>query len=195
MKLICITGADGTGKSTLVRKIARKISSVYVAGIWDLLKNPVAGLPFKSKQEVDNFLCELTPDSRFLFMTHALKFATDKALKSDKDVILLNAYIYKYFASEKSLQADNQLIKSLSNHFPEPDIIFNLKLKPEISAERKNQFSRYECALSKNPNKPDFIKFQYQIHKNWDFFGHQNIYDLDAHLSPEKLLQNVLKRI
>jgi len=62
-KLICITGIDGIGKSTLIKNLSVQLNSCYIANIWDLLESKVQGLPFKSKKEIDNFLCALSPDS------------------------------------------------------------------------------------------------------------------------------------
>jgi thymidylate kinase len=119
-KIICITGMDGTGKSTLIKGLKEHLDSCYVATIWDLMASPVKGLPFKSKQEIDNFLCELSPDSRLLFLAHAMKYAIDKALLSSVNNILIDSYYYKYFASELALGAVEALTGSWQKYFLNP---------------------------------------------------------------------------
>ena len=143
-KLFCITGMDGVGKSTLINRLTTEFSSCFVSDIWDLMKSPTKSIPFKSKKDVDDFLCTLTPDSRLLFLAHALKYSIDTALSSENEIIIVNAYYYKYFASEIALGANQELAKSLQNCFSKPDVIIELVLPVKEIVKRKSSFSRYE---------------------------------------------------
>lgn len=194
-KLIVITGADGTGKSTLIDLLKEKLNSYYIATIWDLLFSSVKGLPFKSKLELDNFLCDLTPDSRFLFLSHALKYSTDMALQSGKEVIVLDSYFYKYQAAELALGADKELVGKVVDSFVKPDIVFEMRLPLAVVTERKNEFSRYECGRADNGNLDDFIEFQQKALKIWDEYKIENHYILDALVDKEKLVEKILELI
>ncbi len=194
-KHICITGKDGTGKSTIIKKLAQHYKSTYVATIWNLLENPVNGIPFNSKQDVDNFLCGLTPDSRLLFLAHAMKYSIDKAFESKKEVIITDGYYYKYFASEKVLGASQKLMDSLMECFPVPDVIIEIDLPLEIAANRKLQFSRYECGLKLSASLENFMAFQTNVYKAWDMFGYLKMKIVKSRENEEDTYKDVLKVI
>lgn len=195
VKLICITGIDGVGKSTLVDLFSDKFPEAYISNIWDIMDGGIETVPFKSKQDIDNYLCELSPDSRLLFLAHALKYSVDKALDSGCDLVFLNGYYYKYFASELALGASTNLVDLLISTFPIPDYIFNLELPLTDIANRKPYFSRYECGLSKQPSKDYFIHFQKEALAQWKVFDADNWTDLSAKDSPEDLLKSILSKI
>lgn len=194
-KLIVITGADGTGKSTLIDILKDKLGSCYVATIWDLLFSSVKGLPFKSKLELDSFLCALTSDSRFLFLSHALKYSTDKALASDEEFIILDSYFYKYQATELVLGADKELVEKVVSSYIKPDIVFEMRLPLAVVTERKHKFSRYECGLVDNGNLDDFLEFQQKVLKIWDEYKIENHYILDALMDKHKLVDKIVELI
>lgn len=193
-RLICITGMDGTGKSTLVHALAERLAPCAISGIWDLVEEKT-NLLFSSKRDVDNYLCTLTPDSRLLFLGHALKYSIDKALSDPSPVVLINAYVYKYFAVEMALGANMQLTHALVNLFPTPDLVIRLTLSPQEAAKRKGKFSRYETGLSENPSAEQFIAFQQQAAIAWNTFDQQNWRVLDAAASPAMLVEQALQLI
>jgi len=192
-QLICITGADGTGKSTLVKSLSETLPDSHPANIWDIVEG--GAIPFKSKKEIDNYLCTLTPDSRLLFLAHALMYSVDKALASKKKIILLNAYYFKYFASELALGADAKLVNRLMASFPEPAKVLYLKLDPELAAQRKQSYSRYECGLAKEPGLSVFVEFQKKALPCWDHFEQHKWIKLNSESSAETLLQQALDAI
>lgn len=194
-KLICITGMDGIGKSTLISILANQFNSCYVANIWDLLDSPVKGLPFKSKKDLDNYICDLTPDSRFLFLAHALKYSTDKALSTKKEVILLDSYYYKYMATELALGAEVILVNKVVERFPKPHLVVELKLPMDEIIKRKTKFSRYECGLVENADLKSFVNFQEKVKGKWQEILIENLETLDAIESKDMLATKILKLI
>ncbi len=194
-KIICITGIDGAGKNTLIDLLAKKLESFVIADIWDSFNNKIAKKIFNSKTEIDKYLCNLTPDSRLFFLSHALKYSIERALKSKTDYILVNAYYYKYFASEISLGANSTIVKKLIDFFPNPDFVFKLEIAVEIAAKRKQKLSKYECGVVKSANTNNFIQFQKLVKKEWGQFQNDNMIILDATKKPEHLLNEVMKII
>ncbi|HFA52192.1 MAG TPA: hypothetical protein ENJ95_24505 [Bacteroidetes bacterium] len=191
-KIICITGLDGVGKSTLTDALAQQLPGAQPVNIWDLFESQAPCLPFKSKRDIDDFLCLLTPGSRLLFLAHALKYAVDTALQSDASILVMNAYFYKYFATEKALGAAADLITSLQKNFPRPDVVIQLTLPPSMAAKRKKTFSRYECGLSQKPDNEGFIAFQQKAQQAWEGFDKTGWHFLDARKMPKDLLGEAL---
>lgn len=192
-RLICITGIDGAGKSTLVNNIEAKLSPVYIASVWDILNS--ATTLFSNKKDIDNYLCTLTADSRVLFLAHALKYSIDKALESGKEKILLNSYYYKYFAVELALGASEKLVLSLIKTFPQPDITIYLDISVEEAAERKKIISRYESGLIMYPEKDNFIAFQKTALNKWNYFEKTNWHTINTSAPPDQVLNETLKLI
>lgn len=190
-KLICITGPDGCGKSTLVKGITALHPDLYIAGIWDMLHSGMEAVPFRSKQEVDSYLCSLTPNARLLFLAHAMRYAVDKALVQGKPV-LIDSYYYKYFVSELALGADVTLTESLAANFLKPDVVIQLRLDVYECANRKQNFSRYECGLAVNAERESFIAFQKKTKKYWSNFPVNNLHTVDASRSIEPVRDEVL---
>lgn len=194
-KLICITGMDGVGKTTLVKSLASILPSVHVSNIWDSMNGGIEKIPFNSQKDVDDYLCALTPDSRLFFLAHALKYAIDSALKSDKEIILLDGYYYKYFSTELALGASENLVFSLIKEFPKPDLVIHLDLPIEETIKRKDTMSRYESGLFSHPDKNHFIDFQKRALKQWNRFDREAWYVINTADSEAELLKKALQII
>ena len=111
-KLIAVTGLDGTGKSTLLKHLKVAYPEAYFATIWDLFSASENTSLFQSRYAIDKYICALTPNSRLLFLMHALRFSTDRAIACDAKIVILDGYVYKYLASEIALGADEALAKA-----------------------------------------------------------------------------------
>ncbi|MBN1182876.1 MAG: hypothetical protein JXB49_11350 [Bacteroidales bacterium] len=191
-KTICITGMDGTGKSTLIKSLAALYPSCYIATIWDLMTSQNKGIPFNSKKDIDDFLCGLTPDSRLLFLAHAMKYSIDKALESYCEVVIIDSYYYKYFAMEKALGANVRLIESLIESFPIPDIVLELVLPIDVAFERKTKFSNYECGLFTDVSH--FKSFQAKVFEAWEMYDRDgNWHMINARKNPDEVLAEARK--
>jgi dTMP kinase len=193
-QLICITGIDGSGKSTLVTALSKKIGSVHVANIWDAMLN-ISTIPFNSPKDIDIYLCELSPASRVLFLSHALRFALDVAERSGKEMILFNSYYYKYFATELALGADKELVKQLRDTFREPSLVFFLDADLSLASKRKERYSRYECGLTDDPSSEKFVSFQEKALREWKFFDMARFVKLDAKQDPDQLADHIIRKL
>jgi thymidylate kinase len=167
-KLIAITGMDGCGKSSVTNFLQQQFPNSFVAEIWQ----PMYGKhsPFSSKQAVDNYLCSLTTEARSLFLTHALLESTQNALTSDADILFLNAYYYKYFASELAMGTSEKVIEQLIALFPKPDVVIEITCPIDLVTQRKQHYSRYECGCVNEANAATFLNFQSICKEHWTKF-------------------------
>ncbi len=152
-------------------------------------------LPFRSKPEVDNFFCALTSDSRLLFLAHALKYSIDKALESSCKLIIVDGYYFKYFAGELALGAQFNLVNSLIENFPKPDLVIELNLSIEEAAKRKGKFSGYECGLNSEANSAEFINFQHKAKELWSIFPKSNWQTINSNLPVDEVFKCSVKFI
>jgi dTMP kinase len=158
--LICISGGDGCGKSTLVAGLARALPGARVVNIWDGLADPNIAAVFSSKARLYDFLGALSSGSRALFMSTCMKEAMERA---PRGLRLVDAYWYKYLASEIALGLAPAQAEALGALFERPSLTVRVALSPELAAERKRgDYSPYECGL-RAPTREHFVDFQGRI--------------------------------
>lgn len=157
MKIICVSGADGSGKSTLVAELAKALPEARVVTIWDLMADPRARPLFSNKDQLQAYLGALQPQSRTLFLMSCLMGAMERATG---ELLLVDSYWYKYLANELVLGADHARLAALSGWFERPNLTFRIELAPRVAAARKQGvFSPYECGL-RAPTEEHFVQFQ-----------------------------------
>ncbi len=170
-KLICISGPDGSGKTTQMIRIAEQLEhrggqKVAAVTIWDLLLDPVSKnkLMFRGPSEVDGYLEILDPIARGFFLYHCFYQALELAKQRKPDVCLLNAYWYKYYATEVAHGGNPEMLLQMAEVFPKPDVTLHLQVTPEEAFERKAELSGYESGFAKPRTKEAFIHFQKKAH-------------------------------
>lgn len=155
--IICISGTDGTGKSTLVAALARALPQSRAVSIWDMMADPRTRSVFGSKGALNALLATLGPDARALFCASGLKEALERAGSGLK---LVDSHWYKFMATELALGADPALAGAMARVFPRPALTFQLALSPRLAAERKRgSYTAYECGLVA-PTFESFVHFQ-----------------------------------
>jgi thymidylate kinase len=191
-KIIAITGTDGSGKSSVLEGLKERFPEAAVGEIWQ----PMYGenSPFSSKQAVDQYICQLNPEARTLFLSHALMESTQNALKQASELVFLNAYYFKYFVSEKALGTDSKILEQLTAFFPKPDLTIRLMPSLEIISGRKERYSRYECGLQE-PTAENFHAFQEKCLEHWDLFGNQIDITLENTGTLDQTLDEICKLI
>ncbi|WP_216906857.1 aminotransferase class III-fold pyridoxal phosphate-dependent enzyme [Nocardia noduli] len=167
-RLICIAGADGSGKTTQVARIAAEFEaqgqSVAAVTIWDAFLDPKVSskLPWRNPSEIYGYLKILSPLSRAHFLFHAMQLSFDLASARGVDIMLANAYWYKYYATEVAHGGDPTVLRQLTAGFPEPDRTFYLTLSPQDALGRKQLRSDYESGYG---DEKAFLDFQQQSHE------------------------------
>lgn len=166
-KLICVTGPDGSGKTTQITKLAERLArrgklKVVAVTIWDLLLDPASKhkAGFRSPAEVDSYLEILHPIARGMFLYHCFYQALVQARRREPDVCLLNAYWYKYYATEVAHGGEAKGLRRLADVFPEPAVTFYLHVDPEEAFRRKAHLSGYETGFANPKTKEAFVAFQ-----------------------------------
>ncbi|WP_084489117.1 aminotransferase class III-fold pyridoxal phosphate-dependent enzyme [Nocardia niwae] len=170
-RLICLAGGDGSGKTTQVARIAAEFEaqghSVAAVTIWDAFLDPKVSskLPWGSPAEIYGYLQLLTPLSRAHFLFHAMQLSLDLAAERGADIVLANAYWYKYYATEVAHGGDPAVLRSLAAGFPEPDRTFYLAVRPQDALSRKRLRSDYESGYG---DEESFLTFQQRSHEALD---------------------------
>lgn len=169
--LICVTGPDGSGKTTQIARIAEGLSKrgtkkIVPMTIWDMLLDPTTRgrVAFKSPGELDSFLEILRPMTRMLFLAHCLHAALDLAFARKPEIILANGYWYKYWATEVAHGGPAEAMRDLMKVFPEPAITFYLDITAEEAFRRKAKLSGYETGFAGERTLEAFTAFQGRAH-------------------------------
>ncbi|UGT62044.1 hypothetical protein [Nocardia asteroides] len=197
--LVCVAGADASGKSTQIDALTAALTEAGIdtagAGIWDALADPVIGarLPFADRAAVLAYLSVLGPNARAHFLFHALHAALDLALARNPRILLLNAYWYKYFATEVAHGGDPATLRAATTAFPPPALTFHLRVTPETALARRTDPSDYESGYG---DAARFLEFQRRSHAELDRLGTElGWIELDATTAPEVLTRTMLDAV
>ncbi|MEV0355073.1 hypothetical protein AB0H71_03330 [Nocardia sp. NPDC050697] len=197
--LICVSGADASGKSTQVDALTAALTAdgtdTVAAGIWDALADPVLArhLPFRDRAAVLAYLRVLGPAARAHFLFHAVHTGLDLALARTPRIVLLNAYWYKYFATEVAHGGDPVALRAAVTGFPAPALTFHLRVTPETALARRGERSDYESGYG---DAARFLEFQRRSHRELDRLGAElGWVELDATADPAALTATMLAAI
>jgi thymidylate kinase len=168
-KLVCITGADGCGKSSVATALAARLRtdgrlSAQVVTVWDLIErgDVARALPFEPRRLPD-YLAALSSRARLHFLLHGFAEALEMGLASSADVLVLDCYAYKYAACEHAHGLPWSEVRTLVSTLPKPEVVIHLDLDPRVAAARKARFTRYECGLAVKPDAAGFVVFQSRV--------------------------------
>ncbi|WP_052598069.1 hypothetical protein [Aureispira sp. CCB-QB1] len=167
---ICITGTDGAGKSSLIDILLQDTilfngKKVKEVTIWDLFYLPKEEqhLSISSKQAVDWYLKSLSPQSRTFFLLHCMAQALEIARREAVEIALINAYWYKYLATEVAYDGNLAHRLSLTTSFPKPDLVFSLNVSVKTAGQRKKHYSAFESGFPEQVNTKQFMNFQHKV--------------------------------
>lgn len=193
-----ITGADGSGKSTLIAALARRYAEagtrVHVASIWDLLRLEAARFPLRPEQ-IDAYLGALDSRSRTFFLLHCLSESLARARAADAEVILFDSYWYKYVASELARgkdAGDDDPRLAAARTLPEPDGVILLDVDAARALGRKEKLSGYESGFAEGAGKEAAFKAlnarAAELLRGWA--ETEGWTTLDAARSPDEVLES-----
>ncbi len=195
---LCLTGIDASGKSSLAERLKPWIESrgkfptVRVCGVWDVLQDPDLNLGFMGHpDELRAYLLKLHPDSRSLFLFHALLEGYFRAIRAQPSLILFVGYWYKYFVTESLHGADEPLMEPVTRLFEEPDLTLFLDIDPSEAARRRTAFTRYECG-GEEPGPEPFVSFQNRCRKKLlGLQGSREFFPIDASGSEDDVFRRI----
>lgn len=143
-----VTGLDGSGKDTQIQNIINygksRNKTVLAYSIWDSLQLFAAIPQTEMKNTLDIFLTKMTPHARSLFLQSMLMESEKKIDFAAYDLVIFNAGLPKYAASEHSLGCPLSLWFAMETHFKYPDKTIYLKCSVDTVRSRKTELSSYE---------------------------------------------------
>ncbi|MBI3039645.1 hypothetical protein HYY75_11485, partial [bacterium] len=142
--LICLTGIDGSGKSTHLRRLSKWLEEKHnlkssPLSVWEIAKNPTYHKhPFISdRNAVHKYLGMLHPTARALFIFHGLFESFDLTKDSIAPIVIADGYWYKYAFTENLQGQDLDWLLAICGRFPKPKLTILLDLDPVDAWQRK----------------------------------------------------------
>ena len=198
--VICVVGGDGSGKTTQIARLTaffeEEKRKVVPVTIWDAFVDPTVAskLPFERPSDVYAYLKLLGPVSRTHFFFHALHLALERAWDRKPNVLLLNAYWYKYFATEVAHGGDPALLRQLAAGFPAPNRTFYLSVGPEEAFARKTHRSDYESGYGRDEQTT--MAFQRRAHEALQALAVEYSWtELDGRSSPSDITSTMIHQV
>ena len=196
MKTICITGIDGCGKSTQAKLLAEYLSGSRIVSVWDLIKRPEfqSWTIYQKQPDVEQYVANLQPLSRSMFVFHAFNEVYHRALSSDASYLIFDGYWYKYWAVEQAMGAPDDFGVFLSRQYLTPDKVFYMDLPVEEVVKRKQNISVYEAGNQTNKVKA-FVHFQIKSQEILrDLLPDKSIL-IDANAGIEQIHQTIISNL
>jgi dTMP kinase len=151
---------------------------------------------FNDIDQIDRYLEQLHPESRSLFLMHALYGSIERSRQRTVDFIITDGYWFKYYATEVAAGADPGYLDALVSLLEEPDYLFHLMAAEDLAAQRKERFSRYECGFAHEISERTFTAFQQRANEILDrVVSARRAITLDAYRSVAHNRDLVLKHI
>lgn len=200
---ICLTGADGAGKSTIIAEIAKQLDakkiSNSICSIWDTMSFFHQYFDAKpTKESIQKYLISCDKNSRIYFLLHSMAYSLHQAKAKKSEIILIDGHWYKYLLSEASNHDDLAQLLNICELFEKPDLVFYLNLPIDEAIKRKTLvgFSKYELRGQNLEEGLNFFKANFiKMEKMFDTLIDQSWTSLDATKPIDELTQIILKDI
>jgi thymidylate kinase len=166
----CLTGPDGCGKSTHVRRLSAWLQNEQhqktgVFSVWEIAKNPRyhSHAFISDRRAVNQYLGLLHGGSRALFVFHGLYESYSLAMSEEPAALLADGHWHKYAFTEHLHGEDLEWLKNIAGGFPQPRVTIFLDISPEIAWDRKQgAVTAYECGFA-SPTREHFLEFQTRL--------------------------------
>ncbi len=187
---VLIEGLDGAGKSTQAQKLVERLRGAGRDAIY--LREPTNG-PWGQKirriathgrdgvtrdEELSYFINDREEDSRQNIIP---------ALTAGK-IVVMDRYIPSNMAYQGALGFDVKVIAEKNRHFPQPDIVFFLDIKPEEGLKRVEDRGGANLGFEK-------IEFLNEVYRIFNGPGFEMMIRLDARQGIEAVGDQVWSRV
>ena len=195
-QIISITGLDGCGKSTQAKLLAEKLPESRIVSVWDIIQHPEfqKWSIYQQAPKVENYVMQLHPLSRSLFIFHAFNEAYQKANIYQAEYLIFDGNWYKYWAIEQAMGAPENLGKFLQTQYKQPDFSFYLELEIDDIVQRKQEISVYEGGFNEQKINR-FKQIQSQAKNILENLLPAGTHILDARKPPMQLHREILEYI
>ncbi len=197
MRTICITGLDGSGKSTQAELLATKLPNSRIVSVWDIITREEfkAWTIYKKDLNVEKYVVNLHSTSRSLFIFHAFNEAYQRAINTEADFLIFDSHWYKYWAIEQAMGAPASLAEFFKNQYQPSDLIFYLQLSLQSQIDRKTKISVYESGQNGSKKIDNFVKIQSKAKSILEVLLPRDTIYLQAENTVEKLSDEILKTV
>ncbi len=197
MKTICITGLDGSGKTTQAKLLSEKLPNSRFVSVWDIVSRPEfkGSLIYNMPPNIEEYVMNVSATSRSLFVFYAFNEAYERALNSNADYIVFDSFWYKYWAIEKAMGGSKNLEKFIFSEYKEPDFIFYLDLPIESLPKRKPKISHYESGNKDKIDYTNFLKIQKKAKTYLESFLPKKTITINADFSIKEIEQKIIADI
>lgn len=202
-KLIVIEGADGSGRSTQIALVNEWLERMGYATVQVGLRRSTLVSAELEKAKQGNVLGRTT---------FALFYGTDFADQLDNIIIpalragfivLADRYIYTLMARAVVRGCDRDWLESMYSISVVPDVVFHLKVAPQVLIERN--FQKKDCLdfwesgmdIGLSPNMFDsFVKYQRLMQREYSRMGKQYGFEVvDGNRPVRAIVLDLQKRI
>lgn len=198
--LICFTGIDGSGKTTLARHLEKHLKDLrktckYIWSGWrgfeSFLFKPIASIIRRKTNSGNKPISTYSLENNFLFdyiawLDYSLRiFPTLSLAIRMYDLVILDRYVYDVAVnfSLNSKKNSKKLLKNFFRIFPEPDVTFLIDVPEEIAYKRKDDIPSFEYLSIQR-------KYYLKLLKD-----NTNVRVLDGNRSKEELMNIVIKEV
>ncbi len=200
--LIALIGQDGAGKSTQSLMLQDWLNSigksVCVLDKWDVLdaaQHNECRFMSGDRHQLRVCISEMEGHARALFLMWTMHITMQKKMQANPDTVFISdGYWVKHAASEIVYGIDSAWVENLVSVFPKPDLTFYFEIDPLLAANRKDEFTPYECGRDTGLSLESFLVHQKKVQLVLD--GWKKLHDwkiVDA--SIDKMdVQNLLKK-
>lgn len=210
-KLIVFEGIDGSGKTTL----AKKLSGYYGDNAIFLSKKSIAAstdFQVKFMSEIRSILWERKPNEEiseideesWLYLHslwyHMLQEFVIKFKLQQYEYVIMDGWYYKFLARHiVNNKMDTSVAEFITGRLLKPDNIFLLSILPEICLERKGYVKASECGIHKdklNLSKQSFIDYQTDVYNAYlKILKNDNMKIIDSSGCVEDIIHQIVMEV
>lgn len=212
-KLIVIEGIDGSGKTTIAKRLINRLgekayflSKKSLEANTDFQKQFMSEIkPILWERKANEPISEIDEESwLYLHMLwyHMLqKFVINNKLNT-YEYVIMDGWYYKFLARHfVNKKMETSTAEFLVKRLLQPDKVFLLNVSPEVCFYRKDQIKASECGAHEKGQKTelvinDFCEYQEKVYAAYvEILNGSNLSIIDASQTIENVLDEIIKEV